>query len=104
MATPSIVHNADKQRFEANLDGGLAVLEYRRRNHQIIYTHTEVPPASGGHGIASSLAKVALDYARDNHLEIVPLCKFVVLYIRRHQEYLPLVSPEHRGKVERHPQ
>ena len=104
MTTSSIVHNADEQRFESDLGGALAVLEYRRRNNQIIYTHTEVPFASEGQGIASSLAKVALDYARDNHLEVVPMCKFVAAYIRQHPEYLPLVSPEHRGKVQGHPQ
>jgi predicted GNAT family acetyltransferase len=104
MTHDPITHNAEKQRFETNLDeAGLALLEYRRRGEQIIYTHTEVPSASEGHGIASSLAKFALDYARDNHLEVVPLCKFVVAYIRHHPEYLPLVSPAHRTKVETHP-
>jgi predicted GNAT family acetyltransferase len=101
MTDDHIIHNADQQRFETNLaDAGLALLEYRRRGQQIIYTHTEVPSASEGHGIASGLAKFALDYARDNHLEVVPLCKFVVAYIRHHPEYLPLVSPGHRNKIE----
>jgi predicted GNAT family acetyltransferase len=105
MTATLIVHNPDKQRFEANLDGaGLARLEYRRRGQQIIYTHTEVSSASEGHGIASSLAKFALDYARDNNLEVVPMCKFVAAYIRQHPEYLPLVSPGHRSRVEKHPQ
>jgi uncharacterized protein len=103
-ATP-ILHNADKHRFETNLDGsGIAFLEYRLHESQILFTHTEVPSASEGHGIASRLAKVALDYARDNQLEIVPLCEFVIAYIQNHPEYLPLVSPKHRSKAESHSQ
>jgi uncharacterized protein len=101
-ATP-IVHNADKQRFEARTnEGGLALLEYRRRQGEILFTHTEVPSAAEGKGIATSLAEAALAYARDNQLEIVPLCEFVVAYIRQHTEYLPLVSARHRTRVERH--
>jgi len=100
----TILHNADKQRFETNLDGGVAFLEYRLREGQILFTHTEVPSASEGHGIASNLANVALDYARDNQLEIVPLCEFVIAYIKHHPEYLPLVSPKHRSKAESHSQ
>lgn len=77
-----------------------ASLEYRLREGQIVFTHTEVPAVSEGHGVGGSLAKAALDYARDHHLEIVPLCEFVIAYIRKYPEYLPLVSPSHKSKVE----
>jgi predicted GNAT family acetyltransferase len=97
-----VVHNSDKQRFEVDTDGSLALLEYKLREHQIIFTHTEVPSAAEGQGIGSSLAETALDYARDQRLEIVPACEFVIAYIKRHPEYVPLVSPKHRSKVERH--
>ena len=40
-----------------------------------------------------------LEYARQERLNVVPLCPFVASYIRRHQEYLDLVSPERRAAV-----
>jgi uncharacterized protein len=102
MQANAVTHNAEKQRFEVAIDGQLAFLEYKRREGEILFTHTEVPEISEGHGVGTSLAKTALDYACDNHLEIVPLCEFVIAFIRHHPEYLPLVSPRHRSKVERH--
>jgi uncharacterized protein len=102
MGAAPVIHNAEKQRFELTIDGQLALLEYKRREGEILFTHTEVPQISEGRGVGTSLAKTALDYARDNHLEIVPLCEFVVAYIRQHPEYLPLVSSRHKSNVERH--
>jgi hypothetical protein len=45
------------------------------------------------------LARAALDTARADGLEVVPLCPYVAAYIRRHQEYLPLVSQPYQAKV-----
>jgi hypothetical protein len=45
------------------------------------------------------MARAALEAARADGLEVVPLCPYVAAYIRRHQEYLPLVSPPYRAKL-----
>jgi len=60
--------NEREQRFEVNLDGQFAVIEYvlKPDQNQIIFTHTEVPPEFMGHGIAAKLAKYALEFARTN--------------------------------------
>jgi len=57
----------------------------------ITFTHTEVPEELEGQGIASQLARFALEDARACGLAVIPLCPFINAYIRRHQEYLPLV-------------
>jgi len=46
----------------------------------------------GGQGLAGKMAKTALEYARNNGLDVVPNCPFVRAYIRRHSEYRELVS------------
>jgi hypothetical protein len=38
--------------------------------------------------------------ARARHLTVVPLCPFVSGYIRRHPQYLPLVDPAHRARLQ----
>ena len=74
MSTPvEVVHNEAQSRFEVNQDGHLAELDYRRVGDQIIFTHTGVPAALEGRGIASALAKAGLNYARDNGLAVVPI-------------------------------
>ena len=92
-----IIHNEAASRFEAALGDDLARVEYQRaRGDLIVFTHTEVPPAFEGQGIGQRLARVALDYARDEGLTVMPLCPFIAAYIRRHDEYKPLVMPGFR--------
>jgi predicted GNAT family acetyltransferase len=97
--------NPAEQRYEARVGGDLAVVEYEMEHEgdgdRILFLHTEVPEALEGHGIAGKLAKAALEDARARHLSVVPLCPFVISYIRRHQEYVPLVDPAYRDRVQR---
>jgi predicted GNAT family acetyltransferase len=90
--TLDIVNNQEQGRYEVRIEGRLAFLEYRDAGGVRYYTHTEVPEALEGRGIASQLAKTALDEAQAQSLTIVPLCPFVRSYIRRHPQYRPLVK------------
>lgn len=89
-----VENNKEAQRFETDINGTLGVAEYQLNGQKIIFTHTGVPRSIGGQGVANKLVKTALDYARDNHLQVVPLCSFVSVYIRRHPEYKDLLAPD----------
>lgn len=91
--------NPAENRFEAQVGQYLAIAQYRRQGHDIIFTHTEVPEELEGQGVGGKLVRTALDTARAQNLEVVPLCPFVAGYIRRHQEYLDLVKPSYRDRV-----
>ncbi len=95
----AVVDNEADQRFEARLGDDLAVAEYRRKDDMIVFTHTEVPVALEGKGIANRLARIALDQARARELAVVPLCPFFASFIRRHAEYRDLVRPEYRHLI-----
>ena|SRR5438552_12818345 len=88
----TVVNNEAAQRFEVHVDGLLSQLTYQRRGDRIVFLHTEVPAALEGRGIASDLARTALDDARARQLRVVPLCPFVRGYIERHPEYQALVT------------
>jgi predicted GNAT family acetyltransferase len=88
----AVEHDAAAQRFVARLGGETAVLQYRRFPTRIVFVHTEVPAAFRGHGVADTLAHAGLEYARAQHLTVVPLCPFVAAYIQRHPEYQELVQ------------
>lgn len=87
-----IIHNAPASRFEATADGHLCVLDYQLDNDVMTITHTGVPPAVGGRGIAADLTRVALDTARQRHWRVRPLCSYAAVYVRRHPEYADLVA------------
>ena len=80
-----------RDRYEIEIDGAVAVLEYRRRPGVITLLHTEVPAALRGHGLADRLARAALDAARADGLKVIPVCPFVKQFLERHPEYRPLV-------------
>jgi uncharacterized protein len=85
-----VAHNEDAHRFEVVLNDELAQLDYYRRNDTMVITHTGVPRAWEGRGIAASLTRAALEYARANGLSVTPLCSYVATYIARHPEYRDL--------------
>ena len=89
---PPIVHDLARQRFEAEVEGGVAHADYQRVGDTLHMMHTEVPPASEGRGIAAALVEAALDFAAENRLKVVPLCGYVRAYMRRHPETLPLLA------------
>ncbi len=96
-----VVNNEAAQRYEAEVDGARSLIQYERKGDRIVFLHTEVPEALEGRGIASALARAALEDARARNLTVVPLCPFVSGYIRRHPEYLPLVEPTYRARLGR---
>jgi uncharacterized protein len=87
-----VVHNEAASRFEATVDGRLSICQYRRQDGQLLLTHTEVPPALGGRGIAAALVAANLDWARAQGLRVRPLCSYVAAYMRRHPETQDLLA------------
>ncbi len=84
--------NADKQRYELAVEGGLVFADYRRQGDKLLIVHTETPPALQGHGLAGQLVKAMLEDVRARGLKIVPLCSYIVAYLERHPEERDLVA------------
>jgi predicted GNAT family acetyltransferase len=95
----NVAHNEEAKRFEIQVDGMSALLTYRRFPGRIIVDHTEVPKPFEGHGLAAKLVRFVLDYARINHLRVVPLCPYVSSFVRKHPEYQDLVSSDDLQKL-----
>jgi predicted GNAT family acetyltransferase len=91
-AAVTVRHNPAEQRFEAPVDGHLAVASHRAEGAMLRMFHTEVPPALGGRGIAAALVQAAFVHAEANGLRIVPACSYVRSYMQKHpdtQKLLP---------------
>jgi predicted GNAT family acetyltransferase len=91
--------NEAEQRYEIRIGDQVAVLEYEHKGNQITYLHTGVPPALEGHNLANKLVYVALEDARATKHTVIPVCRFVASYIRRHQEYITLLPLEEQARV-----
>lgn len=81
-------HNEVRSRYELEIDGALALAEYRLDNGVATFFHTETPPALQGRGVASKLIHAALTEARARGWKIEATCSFVVAYLKRHPEFV----------------
>jgi predicted GNAT family acetyltransferase len=82
----TVVNNRQKHQFEIQLGHEFGLLTYRERPGQIELVHTEVPPSQRGKGIGKKIVKSALEYARQNQLQVIPSCRFVQAYLKRHPD------------------
>ena len=88
-----IRNNESRSRFETTVDGHTGYTEYDLEEpNRIVFTHTVVPDALGGRGIAAAIVKYALDSAREKQLTVVPQCPYVASYIGKHPEYQDLLA------------
>jgi len=92
--TYDIRNNEETSQFETTVDGHVAYVAYDLEDqNNIVFTHTIVPDALAGRGIAASLVQHALRHARDNDLKVVPQCSYVAKYIEKHgDEYRDLLA------------
>ena len=91
--TCNIFHNVALDRFETLVEGNLCVIDYRREDGIVHLTHVGVPRPVGNRGIASALTQAAFDWARAEGLQVVPVCPYVVAWVKRHREYRSVLRP-----------
>ena len=92
MNTHTISHKGPAQCFELMVDGQRCVLDYTLQSGVMTITHTGVPEAVGGRGLAAELTKFALDHAQAQGWKVVPRCSYAAVYIQRHAQYAPLLA------------
>ena len=102
MSDVVVTDNPEQNRYEARVDGELAgVSEYHLTRSSIVFTHTEVDPAYKGHGVASAIARFALDDVRaKGERDVVPVCPFIHGWIDDHPEYADLVRRHGDGDAQ----
>jgi predicted GNAT family acetyltransferase len=84
---PAITHDPQRHRFETTVEGHEAHVEYLLVGEFMTITHTWVPEAIGGRGIAGALVRAALDHARAEGLKVRPHCPYADAWMRKHPDY-----------------
>jgi predicted GNAT family acetyltransferase len=92
MTESAIAHDAAARRFTVELDGHRAELEYQLHDGTLTITHTGVPEAIGGRGIASRLVEAAFAHARSAGLKVRPACSYAAAWVERHPEVTDLLG------------
>ncbi|MGE5116955.1 MAG: GNAT family N-acetyltransferase [Betaproteobacteria bacterium] len=92
MTPARVEHHPERSRFEATVDGLVSVADYRLAGGVLRMTHTGVPSAQRGRGIAAQLVAAALEHARREGLKVDPLCSYVRRYMQRHPQTQDLLA------------
>ena len=98
-ADVAVVQNHEKHRFEATVEGRMAVAEYNLIKDGVVFTHTEVPRELEGRGIATALILAGLGFARAEKRLVMPICPFFAAYMKKHAETHDLVHPSYRSAL-----
>ncbi|MCQ9328363.1 GNAT family N-acetyltransferase [Pelistega suis] len=87
----TITHHPEKQQFTIEVEGHTAHIDYELANNVMDITHTIVPEAIGGRGIAGQLMEAALNTAKEKAWKVIPSCSYAAVYIKRHPEFADLL-------------
>lgn len=87
-----ITHDEANQVFLAMVDGHRCVVDYQLRGNTMVITHTGVPPAVGGRGIAAALTRFAVLAAQAKGWKVEPACSYADTWFKRNTEYASLLA------------
>ncbi len=88
------VNNSEKGFFRASDNGTQAgkMTYVWAGTDKIIIDHTEVAPAYNGKGIGKKLVLAAVDFARAQKLQIIPLCPFAKAFYSKDASFSDIVK------------
>lgn len=82
-----ITHDPVARRFSTRVDGVECELDYTLADGVMTITHTGVPVAVGGRGVAGELVREALTTARGQDWRVVPACSYASAWMDRHPDF-----------------
>ena len=82
-----LINNEPIHNFELTVEGTRSFVDYKKRGDNVYLIHTEVPEEMEGKGIASDLVEKTFLYLEQHNLKMVPLCAYIMSYLKRHPEW-----------------
>jgi predicted GNAT family acetyltransferase len=80
----SILKNTQANCFEAKSPDCHAIIKYHQNSGVIVFFHILAEHKPGCHILSEKLIEHVLAYAKENDLQIIPLCPQMKHYIRWH--------------------
>jgi hypothetical protein len=86
-----------EKRFEIELNGYFAFIDYRETTHEIALIHTEADPELAGTGAAAAVVEKTLNYIEESGKKLLPFCPYVFAFIKKHPEWKRIVDEKFEG-------
>jgi predicted GNAT family acetyltransferase len=87
-----LINNEALHNFELIIDDKRSFIDYKQKGDKIYLIHTEVPEELEGMGVAAAIVEKTFNYIESNHLKMVPLCVYVLAFLKRHPEWNRLLA------------
>ena len=83
----TLIHNEKESKYEYHIDGHIAYITYDEdeKGHMHL-THTIVPDALAGKGLARTLLEDVLEEFKKADKKVVAQCSYIVKYQEKHPE------------------
>ena len=86
-------HAPERDRYEVLVAGEVAgFVTYRRHGDRYVFEHTIIKEGYAGQGLATVLARGALDDVRAHGRRMVAVCEFVQGFLAKNPQYGDLVD------------
>lgn len=90
----NLVNNTSENRYEMEVEGQKAYVDYRTYPDVVELTYTYVPASCRGKQTGSKLVESVLEHVRAQRLKVIPRCGFIAQWIRKHPEWEGIVATE----------
>lgn len=92
--------NDEAKRYELEYEGITAFIDFKKNasSRRIYLVHTEVPEEFRNQGLAEKLVLKSLNDVKDMGWDLMPLCPYIVTYLKRHPEWVDIVDESTKQK------
>ena len=84
--------NYNTKRFELEVDGQIASINFDIEGEKIYLAHALVPPTLRNQGIAAILTEKVLHHVEQQGLKAVLMCSYIQAYVHRHPDWKRVVA------------
>ncbi|MBL1409142.1 GNAT family N-acetyltransferase [Sphingobacterium faecale] len=88
-----LVKNDLDHRFEINVNGYLAFIDFKETRSRISLIHTEAAAELKGTGAAQAVVEKTLLFIEQDGRKLMPYCPYVFAYVKKHPEWKRIVDP-----------
>jgi len=92
MAEHTLIHNEKENKYEYHIDGHIAHITYDNQDGVLHITHTIVPDALAGKGLAKILTIAVMEEIEKQGLKMQPKCSYTVAFVEKNPDYARLLG------------
>ena len=82
----TLIHNAKECKYEYHIENYIAYITYDEQNGNMHLTHTVVPEALAGKGLAKILLEAVLEQFKQDNKKAVAQCSYIVKYLEKNPQ------------------